>query len=86
MQSEKTVTCQGEVAIKNSHMISDCNRQSSFRTSREVLIPLYKSLIRTHPGQVSMTAKFKEEQVKTRANKMIKRTEILFYGLEEHDV
>lgn len=85
-QLEKTVTCQGGVAMEKSHMITHCNRQNSFRPRKEVLIPMYKSLIRAHPEQESMAAKFKEEQAKTRANKMIKRTEILFCGLEEHDV
>lgn len=62
-------------------MVSDCKGQNSFRTSKQALIPLYKSLVRMHPEQVSMS-EFKEEQVKTRANKIIEGGENLFYGLE----
>lgn len=68
--------------FQKSNIVSDCNRQNSLGTSREVLIPLYKSLVRLHPEQMTMDAKFKEEPVKTRANKIIKRRENLFYGLE----
>lgn len=35
-----------------------------------------------HPEQMSMAAEFKEKQVKTRTNKITRRREDMFYGLE----
>ena len=64
------------MVVETSNMISDCSRQSCFRTSRKVLI----ALIRMHPEQVYIAADLradKDEQIITG------RTENLLCGLEE---
>ncbi|CAM5166439.1 unnamed protein product [Eretmochelys imbricata] len=82
----KTMSCQCDMAVKKANAALGCIRQGISSRDKEVLVPLYKALVKPHLEYcvqfwcpMFKKDEFKLEQVQKRATRMIRGMENLSY-------
>ncbi|CAM4679958.1 unnamed protein product [Caretta caretta] len=81
-----TMSHQSDMAVKKANVVLGCIRQGISSRDKEVLVPLYKALVRPHLeycvqfwSPMFKKDEFKLEQVQKRATRMIQEMENLYY-------